>query len=717
ADARMYIDETLTLDGAGNYSLFVDSYVIEGGSRAVVGDDSGLGLVLTTKAEGTYVDNGDGTVTTSAPSYAVFEMQTDTYSSQMKGAAQMNVNGNDADGVYDSNDEPAVLDFVPETVWTLSDGQIVTYRLANEEVEEQPAEEPAAEEATESVGGVTVYSDDGATEITFNPDGTYRFWFGAYSVEDLGTYTYENGVLTLTNANGAEATAEGDPLKLHYVTAVSDQLTGDYTIDASALSFESAASEAPAGEVVVALSDDGATEITFNPDGTYRFWFGAYSVEDLGTYTYENGVLTLTNSNGAEATAEGDPLKLHYVTAVSDMLAGDYTIPASSFNSTPEAETAQIAETVTVFSDDGATEITFNPDGTYRFWFGAYSVEDLGTYTFENGVLTLTNANGAEATADGNPLKLHYVTAVSDMLTGDYTIDPSVFDFSGSAAPAAPSAAAFTALSDDGATEITFNPDGTYRFWFGAYSVEDLGTYTYENGVLTLVNSKGTEATAEGDPLKLHYITAVSDQLTGDYTIPANTFKFAVASDIKVGETASAPDELSGLTALSNDRGTSLTLFSDGTYRFWFAPYEVEDLGNWKIADGILSVTDANGKETIAEGTPYKLHYTYSMSDQLTGDYTIPVCIFPFVISGTNVPSDDLATNMTFFADGSYVFSFDTYSVMDTGSWTFENGILTLTDVNNVQSTAEGESLKLHYAYSLSDQLTGDFTIDPAIFG
>ena len=99
---------------------------------------------------------------------------------------------------------------------------------------------------------------------------------------------------------------------------------------ASALTFggEKQASEEAAGEPVTVASDDAATEMTFNADGTYRFFFAAYNVEDKGAYTYENGVLTLTNANGTEASAEGDPLKLHYVTAVSDQLAGDYTIPA-----------------------------------------------------------------------------------------------------------------------------------------------------------------------------------------------------------------------------------------------------------------------------------------------------------------------------------------------------------------------------------------------------
>ena len=127
ADSRFYVDVTLTLKDDGTYELFTDSYVIEAGNRAEVGDDTGLGLVLTTQAEGTYVDNGDGTVTTSAATHAVFEMETDTYSSQMKSAAGMFVGESDEDGIYDSNDYPVVLDFVPESTFVLGDGTIESY--------------------------------------------------------------------------------------------------------------------------------------------------------------------------------------------------------------------------------------------------------------------------------------------------------------------------------------------------------------------------------------------------------------------------------------------------------------------------------------------------------------------------------------------------------------------------------------------------------------
>ena len=342
--------------------------------------------------------------------------------------------------------------------------------------------------------------------------------------------------------------------------------------------------------------------------------------------------------------------------------------------------------------------MTFNSDGTYRFDFEAYSIVDEGTYTYEDGVLTLTDVNGVQYTADGDPMHLHYgYSGAPDQLTGEYTIPADTFNF-----PAAGEVKSVTIVSDDEGTKMTFNSDGTYRFDFESYGIVDEGTYTYEDGVLTLTDANGLTYTAEGDPMHLHYgYSGAPDQLTGEYTIPADTFDF---------------DEISSLTVISDDRGTTITLIGDGTYRFWFEPYQIEDLGIWQIADGILSLTDANGKETRVEGAPYKLHYVYSQNDQLTGDYTIPAIIFPFHTSGTSIPSDDFGTGMTFFKDGTYLFSFDAYGILDEGTWTFEKGVLTLTDANGKTSTAKGESLKLHYAYSMSDQLTGDFTIDPAIF-
>ncbi len=596
ADSRLYVDVTLTLDGGGNYTLFTDCYVVDNGKRVELGDPTGLGQTMTTEAVGTYTDNGDGTYTTSVPTHAVFTMETDTYSAQLKDAVGANVNGKTDDGVYDSDTEPAVLDFVPETIWTLADGGIVTYARAD------GGEEPPAAE------GLTVTSDDGGTTITFNPDGTYVFALPSMGVEDTGTYTYEGGVLTVTNANGVAATAEGDPLKLHYVSSMSDQLVGDFTIAAADLEAVLSSGQGGSGEGVTFTSDDGGTTITFNAEGTYVFALPSMGVEDAGTYTYEGGVLTVTNANGVAVTAEGDPLKLHYVSSMSDQLVGDFTIPAADLEAAlGGGQGGEADEGATFTSDDGGTTITFNADGTYVFALPSMGVEDTGTYTYEGGVLTVTNANDVAVTAEGDPLKFHYVSSVSDQLVGDFTI--AATDLAGGN-----ETASLLVNSADLSTTMTFNADGTYVFAFPSYGVEDSGTWAFEGGVLTVTNSAGTAVTAEGDSLAIHYVSGVSDQLTGDFTVPT----VAVEALLDGG---------SGVTVVSDDGATTMTFDGKGAYTFAFPSYGVEDSGAYAYEGTTLTLTNSADAAATADGDPLKLHYVSGVSDQLTGDFTIPAAV------------------------------------------------------------------------------------------
>ena len=86
-------------------------------------------MVSTMKAEGTYTVNEDGTVTTSPATHAVFTLELDTYSSQMRSPADYKIGDAEAaDGTYDSADHPAVLDAVPATVWTVADGKITAMK-------------------------------------------------------------------------------------------------------------------------------------------------------------------------------------------------------------------------------------------------------------------------------------------------------------------------------------------------------------------------------------------------------------------------------------------------------------------------------------------------------------------------------------------------------------------------------------------------------------
>lgn len=235
ADSRLYIEETLKLDGSGEYELISDCYVVETGERQEVGAVTGIGQTWIMTAKGTYTDNGDGTITTSDAVSADLEVKTDTYSSQMKDAVAFAVAGSSEDGKWSSSDTPEILDFVPETVFTVADGAIISY--VNPKAAGAAEQEEGAAGAVVGEAAVVIPSDDQGTVFNLYSDGTYTFVFESYDITDAGTYTYADGVLTITDKNGivTTSTADGDNLKFHYVYSDSDQLTGDYTVAAADL--------------------------------------------------------------------------------------------------------------------------------------------------------------------------------------------------------------------------------------------------------------------------------------------------------------------------------------------------------------------------------------------------------------------------------------------------------------------------------------------------
>ena len=663
ADSRLFLDLTLTLDGAGNYKLFADSYCVEGGKRAEIGDDTGLGLILTTTAEGTYVDNGDGTVTTSPATHAVSEMATDTYSTQMKSPAKMKVGDHEEDGTYDSNDYPEVLDLVPETVWTIADGKILSYGRS----------------ALKGEFKVTLNKDYGNAEMgdtqfltagmkgLMNADN--RFYVDiTLSLDGAGSYKLISDAYVIDSGKRAEI---GDPSGLALVYRVTGE--GSYTDNG-----DGTVTTEPATHATLELETD-----TYSDQMKQMMKLGDYGISENGSYDSAEKPELLNCIPETVWTLSGTEI-VDYAPVVEEEPAEEQ--PSEDTPATPAAES------VTIASDDGGTAITFNPDGTFAFDFDAYSVHEEGTYVYEGGVLTVTNPNGDSFTAEGDPMALHYVTAVSEQLAGDYTIPAAAFDF---AQVSEGGFDAFTVDSDDGGTKLTVNPDGTYVFAFESYGIEDPGTWSTVDGKTVFVNANGLEMPLENG--HLHYVSGVSEQLTGDFTFEMPAAGAAEASGFDA------------FTVDSDDGGTKLTVNPDGTYVFAFESYGIEDPGTWSTVDGKTVFVNANGLEMPLEDG--KLHYISGVSDQLTGDFTFEMpasggaSAEPYI-----VPSDDGATTITFNGDGTYMFEFASYGVQDAGTYAFDGATLTVVNSTGLEmTTADG---KLHYVSGVSEQLTGDFTLD-----
>lgn len=243
-EGRIYDDITLSLSDDGTYELTSDVYTMSNDERVEIGASDGIGMVCILTAEGTYEDNGDGTVTTSAAEHATFELETDVYSKEIVAAAGLAAVEGEDSGEYDSDDTPVLLEWVPETVFTLGeDGDIVTYARADgAAAETDAAAEGTDETETDAAAAaelITIPSDDGATTFTLYDDGSYRFYFESYQIEDLGTYTYDAAAstLTVTDANGAQTVSEadGDNVTFQYAFSQDGQLTGAFTVSAADL--------------------------------------------------------------------------------------------------------------------------------------------------------------------------------------------------------------------------------------------------------------------------------------------------------------------------------------------------------------------------------------------------------------------------------------------------------------------------------------------------
>ena len=198
-DSRLTLDLALTLNADGTYALTSDAYCIEAGKRAVIGDDTGLGMISVMKAEGTYTVNEDGTVTTSKASHANFQLELDTYSSQMRSPAHYQLGDAEAaDGTYDSAEYPAVLDAVPSAVWTVADGKISAYKKNTDVTGTHTVTISGAE------GNLDILQDDQfqlgslgglmnvdsrltlALDLTLNADGTYALLLWGSRQEGCG---------------------------------------------------------------------------------------------------------------------------------------------------------------------------------------------------------------------------------------------------------------------------------------------------------------------------------------------------------------------------------------------------------------------------------------------------------------------------------------------------------------------------------------------------
>lgn len=187
--------------------------------------------------------------------------------------------------------------------------------------------------------------------------------------------------------------------------------------------------EAPAAQeeaaeektVLFAWEEKGACTMTFYADFTYKFTYDNMGIEEAGTWTVEDDLFKITQSNGVEVTAalgEENTMVLPYVSEISEKLARDFVV---------SEEVWQKAVNILIMWDvKGACTMTFFRDNTYEFTYDNMGIVENGTWEVADDTVKITQSNGKEAVAavnEDNQLVLPYVSEISEKLARDFTVN------------------------------------------------------------------------------------------------------------------------------------------------------------------------------------------------------------------------------------------------------------------------------------------------------
>ena len=144
---------------------------------------------------------------------------------------------------------------------------------------------------------------------------------------------------------------------------------------------------------------------------------------------------------------------------------------------------------------------------------------------------------------------------------------------------------AFTVISSDESSSITFSPDGTYLFRAGDGAGES-GSYAYVDKALTLTSDAGEEIKVGKTSSKLRYNTA-DGAYKQEFSIKNLKDQFVVEK--------SAEAVAEAFTLQSADEATAITFNPDGTYAFRVLNGGAEETGRYVYRGGELTIANAEG--------------------------------------------------------------------------------------------------------------------------
>lgn len=600
-----------------------------------------------------------------------------------------------------------------------------SFQVLNDDVDTDPAE-PVKKETYFSLQGKA----NQAFTLDIYKDGTYEFQFTTYKVKEDGTWAYNKDsdtlVLTAKNEEGETKTntfskaKDSEVYSINYVSLKSDQMTQEFEVTQSV--WDAAFGTALLGE----FKGDANSNITLQiyDNGSYSFNFvdsdRKIDFHEKGSWEYsatKTGVITVTlvsgeKSNTISATSDGN-YKVDYVAAANAGLTQTFTISKDAFRKTfPVTLTSLKGEKKDAFL------LNINTNGTYTFQYSienqgqTFSGKEEGTYAYDSekdeATFSTTGKTNVMSKGEDGNYKVDYVSAKNAQLSQTFVMDPTSF-----ASTFKKELLSVTGLANQ-SFSMTFYGDGSYKFTFAQYHVDEFGTYAYDGSedklVLTCQDKVNYAVKDDSGNYKLSYVSKKSDSMKQDFTITATDFRDTF--DVQILK-------LNGASGKPID----IYFYSNRSYLFSFEAngHKVLEKGSWEYDETNDQVVLRSNKKVntlVRNGDNYTMSYVAATSNQITQNYSVSKADFDkaFPVKKVSLAGKKLAAiQLFFYTNGTYCFYWERSNklIQEFGIYSYDKTNDTLTlyckDTVNTFSKNEDGSYSIAYQANLNPGLNQSF--------
>ena len=144
----------------------------------------------------------------------------------------------------------------------------------------------------------------------------------------------------------------------------------------------------------------------------------------------------------------------------------------------------------------------------------------------------------AEKDDETHALSLYFVAVIDERVDREFTCDATTWGTAlgttGNYEPGAETPVLFSFVSDSENYLLDCYADGTYKFTYVTVGLVETGEWSWKDWIFTLTDSNGKVTTAEkGDEthaLSLHFVAAIDERVSRDFTCDATTWGTALGT-------------------------------------------------------------------------------------------------------------------------------------------------------------------------------------------